>query len=621
MNRNCKIVILLCAVLFSARAALSQYSGGSGDGYTSSRSDDILYDGTTPVVTGAELPDVVHNLTIDNPGGVTLSKDIIVNGDFKILQGNFDLNGHAVTFGDNATLIETGGSLVGANGEISATRTLNEVSTGQNVAGLGLVLKTEMPLGQTSVGRGHTPQQLTPADVGGNRFYDVDPTNNINLNATVEFHYNASELGGIPEADLALFKTEDFKTAPSAGLAKAGNQILGAPPTWQYLGGTVSTTTSSVGKGGIGDFSRLTFGRAFVLLAQRYIKIDGNAISEGNIHANGNIVFESGQPGSHTGNITAGDDIKIEKNNTIVGNVSAGDKLYLRGNASVTGTANAQVESTPVLLPTPVFTAGGKEVTVPKKGSLSLEPGSYGRVKVKKQGSLFLSSGDYFFQELDLDRGAVLTIEVSSGPVNINVVYNLEFDDYAAVNITPNGQVATNQVTFTTLQSHKIDVGVQSVILGWMIAPDAEVHFSAGCRFKGAIAADAITIEEGVPFLTHSSSLVLPKAKPMPAENDQEEQIRSVVSQYELAQNYPNPFNPATTIRFSLLEAGEVWLSIFNLQGQEVRTLVARQMTPGEYAVEWNGRDNSGQIVPSGIYLYKLRINGFEQTRRMSFVK
>jgi hypothetical protein len=82
----------------------------------------------------------------------------------------------------------------------------------------------------------------------------------------------------------------------------------------------------------------------------------------------------------------------------------------------------------------------------------------------------------------------------------------------------------------------------------------------------------------------------------------------SVIS-YELAQNYPNPFsqiprfagNPSTRIAFGMKEAGVVQLSVYNLQGQEVRTLVSGQMNPGHHAITWNGQDNAGKIVPSGV--------------------
>ncbi len=90
---------------------------------------------------------------------------------------------------------------------------------------------------------------------------------------------------------------------------------------------------------------------------------------------------------------------------------------------------------------------------------------------------------------------------------------------------------------------------------------------------------------------------------------------------FALLQNYPNPFNPSTTISFALPEAGVVQLTIYNLHGQEVRTLASGNYASGKYAITWDGKDESGQIVPSGVYLYKLRVNGFVQTRKMTFMK
>jgi hypothetical protein len=90
---------------------------------------------------------------------------------------------------------------------------------------------------------------------------------------------------------------------------------------------------------------------------------------------------------------------------------------------------------------------------------------------------------------------------------------------------------------------------------------------------------------------------------------------------YALEQNYPNPFNPSTSIAFSVKEAGVVQLSIYNLHGQEVRALASGNYASGKYAITWDGKDERGQIVPSGVYLYKLRVNGFAQTRKMTFMK
>jgi hypothetical protein len=91
--------------------------------------------------------------------------------------------------------------------------------------------------------------------------------------------------------------------------------------------------------------------------------------------------------------------------------------------------------------------------------------------------------------------------------------------------------------------------------------------------------------------------------------------------QFELGQNYPNPFNPSTIIPFKIKQSGFVSLDIYNLKGQLVRSLVQRSMPAGSHAVVWDGRDGKGAAVPSGSYLYKLKTAGFEQSRRMEYIK
>jgi flagellar hook assembly protein FlgD len=94
---------------------------------------------------------------------------------------------------------------------------------------------------------------------------------------------------------------------------------------------------------------------------------------------------------------------------------------------------------------------------------------------------------------------------------------------------------------------------------------------------------------------------------------------------YQLSQNYPNPFNPATTIRFSIparAAAGtRVQLRIFNMLGALVRTLLDEEMFPGHYAVKWDGQNNRGATVSSGIYIYQLLSGESKQTKRMVFVR
>ncbi|MBN2413965.1 T9SS type A sorting domain-containing protein [candidate division KSB1 bacterium] len=94
---------------------------------------------------------------------------------------------------------------------------------------------------------------------------------------------------------------------------------------------------------------------------------------------------------------------------------------------------------------------------------------------------------------------------------------------------------------------------------------------------------------------------------------------------YSLEQNYPNPFNPATNIIFTLPEAANVRMEIYNLTGQKINTLTDNDYSAGSYILTWNGDDSNGVAVPSGMYVYKIvaqgRNNIFTQTKKMLFLK
>jgi hypothetical protein len=86
--------------------------------------------------------------------------------------------------------------------------------------------------------------------------------------------------------------------------------------------------------------------------------------------------------------------------------------------------------------------------------------------------------------------------------------------------------------------------------------------------------------------------------------------------------NYPNPFNASTTISFNLPKAGQVTLTIYDIAGREIKQLVEGDYEVGPYSIIWDGQDSDGQIVSSGIYFYKLDINGNRSaTKEMIFLK
>jgi len=90
---------------------------------------------------------------------------------------------------------------------------------------------------------------------------------------------------------------------------------------------------------------------------------------------------------------------------------------------------------------------------------------------------------------------------------------------------------------------------------------------------------------------------------------------------YSLSQNYPNPFNPETRIDFSLKQPSRVELRVYNILGELVRTLVNERLPAGNTKVVWDGRDDFGRTVTSGVYLYKLTTGEFEKFRKMLLLK
>ncbi len=94
-----------------------------------------------------------------------------------------------------------------------------------------------------------------------------------------------------------------------------------------------------------------------------------------------------------------------------------------------------------------------------------------------------------------------------------------------------------------------------------------------------------------------------------------------VPDNYFMSQNYPNPFNPSTTIKFGLPNSGNVKLSIYNMLGQEIKTLVNNSLNAGTYSIIWDGTNNNGIKVTSGAYLYRINANNYIETKKLVLIK
>lgn len=209
------------------------------------------YFGAVAQATGLGLPGTVQNLTIANAQGVVLDSAVTVNGTLAVQTGSLDLNGRTVTLGPAALLSESPGHTVGGTGGgITTTRVLNAPDAGTDIAGMGFSIGSAVNLGSTVITRGHAPQPGaggTPAGIA--RYFDVEPSTNTGLAATMVFRYDDAELNGNPEAQLALFRSADGGTS------------------WTQRGGSVGTGANTITLTGVNEFSRWTAGTSSTIAA------------------------------------------------------------------------------------------------------------------------------------------------------------------------------------------------------------------------------------------------------------------------------------------------------------------------------------------------------------------
>ena len=97
--------------------------------------------------------------------------------------------------------------------------------------------------------------------------------------------------------------------------------------------------------------------------------------------------------------------------------------------------------------------------------------------------------------------------------------------------------------------------------------------------------------------------------------------IRGIPLEFALMQNYPNPFNPSTTIDYQMPSPSHVEIAVYNILGEKVSTLVNELQPAGYYTVQWNGRNDAGVQMASGLYFYRMRAADFSGLNKMLLIK
>lgn len=179
----------------------------------------------------------VNHIVVASGSSPVLGSALSVAGNF-VLESDLNLNGQQISLGSTGYLVEGAGRLYGTTGSISASRTLSNI-TSENVAGLGALITSSANMGYTTISRGHF-SRIAHGTGSVLRWYDITPTTNTGLNATLVFNYNPLELDAITENKLVLFKSTNSGT------------------DWTIMNGTVDVDNNKVTLTAVNSFSLWT---------------------------------------------------------------------------------------------------------------------------------------------------------------------------------------------------------------------------------------------------------------------------------------------------------------------------------------------------------------------------
>ncbi len=179
-------------------------------------------------------------------------------------------------------------------------------------------------------------------------------------------------------------------------------------------------------------------------------------------------------------------------------------------------------------------------------------------------------------------------------------------------------------------ENHRVVIGLISMVskelpdLSAGSGPIAELHFMLDHGVTG-VELNAIELENPNHSLTYyynDYSSGRPEVQSVHPEFTTQYVTKSAIpTVFSLHQNSPNPFNPTTSIKYDMPKAGDVQIAVFNVLGQRVTDLINGYQEAGSHEVVWNGKDDGGSSVASGIYFYRIKTSEFSDTKKMLLLK
>jgi hypothetical protein len=226
-------------------------------------------------------------------------------------------------------------------------------------------------------------------------------------------------------------------------------------------------------------------------------------------------------------------------------------------------------------------------------------------------------AGEIAYIDLKTDfEKSLLTFEIEyNGPVR-GIEFELKYNPTMVNMMSPSLSIFQENVMISYTDKEPGILKVLAADLqGGSIAATEKTFLTVPVEFIGSERNIANVSLDGIHLAGADGSLINTVARMNSSE------VKVIPGAFVLHQNFPNPFNPSTEIRFDLPEAGNVNLAIYNLMGQKIRTLSSDNMTPGYHAIIWDGTNDIGSQVATGMYFYSIQSSEFQATKKMLFLK